>query len=177
MDSARRGFVKGSLAAAAIASNSAVGAQQPAAAAGQGSAGRELPPYARTMNHRSLRQSSYDRTGGNSDRWPIAPGATQEVFNSDGPGMISHIWFTIAAQSNMHLKELVLRAYWDGDSKPSVEVPIGDFFGLNLAQYVIYESAYLTCSPGRSLNCYFAMPFRRSARLTVTNEGKQPVNS
>jgi len=82
MDSARRGFMKGSLAAAAIASNSAVEAQQPAAAAGQGNVGRELPAYARTMNHRSLRQSSYDRTGGNSDRWPIAPGATQEVFNS-----------------------------------------------------------------------------------------------
>jgi len=91
--------------------------------------------------------------------------------------VISHIWFTIAAQSNMHLKELILRAYWDGNSKPSVEVPIGDFFGLNLAQYVIYESAYLACSPGRSLNCYFAMPFKRAARLTVTNEGKQPVNS
>jgi hypothetical protein len=58
-----------------------------------------------------------------------------------------------------------------------VETPIGDFFGLNLGQYVIYESEYLACSPGRSLNCYFAMPYRKAARLTVTNEGTQPVNS
>ena len=46
--------------------------------------------------------------------------------------MITHIWFTIAARSNDHLKELVLRGYWDGNAKPSVEVPVGDFFGLNL---------------------------------------------
>ena len=131
------------------------------------------PDYARAMNHRSLKQSSYDRTGGNADRWDAEPGATQEVFNSEGPGVISHIWFTIAAPTAYHLKEIVLRAYWDGNSKPSIETPVGDFFGLNLGQYVHYESAYLACSPGKSLNCYFAMPFRKSARLTVTNEGAQ----
>jgi hypothetical protein len=136
-----------------------------------------FPDYARALNHKSLKQSSYDRTGGNADRWPIAPGATQEVFNSSGPGIISHIWFTIAGQSPNHLKELVLRAYWDGNPKPSLEAPIGDFFGLNLGQYQIYQSAYLACSPGRSLNCYFAMPFRKSARMTVTNEGNQQVGA
>ena len=67
----------------------------------------------------------------------------------------------------------MLRAYWDGNAKPSVETPIGDFFGLNLGQYQIYESAYLACSPGKSLNCYFAMPFRKSARITVTNESER----
>lgn len=129
------------------------------------------------MQHQSLKQSSYDRTGGNSDRWPVAPGATQEVFRSDGPGVITHIWFTISAQSGMHLKELVLRAFWDGNSKPSIEVPVGDFFGLNLGNYVVYQSAFLNCSSIKALNSYFAMPFRRSALLTVTNEGKQPVGS
>jgi hypothetical protein len=129
------------------------------------------------MTHKSLKQSSYDRTGGNADRWPIAPGATQELFKADGPGVITHIWFTIAAQAPLHLKQLVLRAYWDGNSKPSIETPVGDFFGLNLAQYVIYESEYLACSPGRSLNCYFPMPYRKGARLTVTNEGSQPVGA
>ncbi|HVX65908.1 MAG TPA: glycoside hydrolase family 172 protein [Bryobacteraceae bacterium] len=136
-----------------------------------------LPPYARAMNHKSLKQSSYDRTGGNADAWPIAPGGSKEVFNSEGPGVISHIWFTIAAQGEYHLKEIVLRAYWDGNSKPSVEVPIGDFFGLNLGQYNVYESAFLACSPGKSLNCYFAMPFRKSARITVTNEGQGKINA
>jgi len=136
-----------------------------------------LPAYARLQNHRSLKQSSYDRTGGNADRWQIPPGGTQEVFNAAGPGIITHIWFTIASPSRMHLKEIVLRMYWEGNAKPSVETPIGDFFGLNLGEYQIYQSAYLACSPGRSLNCYFAMPFRRSARITVTNEGSQQVNA
>ncbi len=67
----------------------------------------------------------------------------------------------------------MLRGYWDGNAKPSVEAPIGDFFGLNLKSYFIYQSNYLACSPGKSLNCYFAMPYRRSARFTVTNEGKR----
>ena len=136
-----------------------------------------LPQYARAQHYRSLKQSSYDRTGGNSDRWPIAGGRVQEVFNATGPGVITHIWFTISARSGDHLKELVLRGYWDGNTKPSVEVPIGDFFGLNLGAYQIYESQYLACSPGKSLNSYFAMPYKNSARFTVTNEGTQEVGS
>ncbi|HEY3840464.1 MAG TPA: glycoside hydrolase family 172 protein, partial [Bryobacteraceae bacterium] len=136
-----------------------------------------LPWYARKQNYKSLKQSSFDRTGGNSDRWPIAPGATQEVFNSAGPGVITHIWFTIAAQSPTHLKEVVLRGYWDGNDKPSIEVPVGDFFGLNLGNYFVYQSAFLNCSSVKALNCYFAMPFRKSARFTATNEGDRPVGS
>jgi hypothetical protein len=136
-----------------------------------------LPKYALAQKYKSLKQSSYDRTGGNADRYQIKAGDTQELFNSPGPGVITHIWFTIAAPGAMHLKELVLRGYWDAAAKPSIEVPVGDFFGLNLGQYQIFESAYIACSPGKSLNCYFAMPFRRSARFTVTNEGKQDVGA
>ena len=136
-----------------------------------------LPEYALAQNYRSLKQSSYDRTGGNADRWLIAPGDTQEVFAAEGPGVITHIWFTIAAGSGAHLKEIVLRMYWDGNAKPSVETPVGDFFGLNLGQYFIYQSAFLNCSSIKALNCYFAMPFRRSARITVTNEGAQRVGA
>ena len=135
-----------------------------------------VPPYARLQRYRSRKQGSYDVTGGNDDAWPIKAGAEREIFNARGAGVISHIWFTIAADS-MHLKELVLRAYWDGNAKPSIETPIGDFFGLNLGDYVIFESQYLACSPGQSLNCYFAMPYRNGARLTVTNEGKRDVGA
>jgi len=172
MSNDRRRFLHGMLTAGALAA--------PAAQAQSGRAPAAsldfLPFYTRALNYKSLKQSSFDKTGGNSDRWPIAPGATLEIFNAQGPGVISHIWFTIAAAHD-HLKELVLRGYWDGDAKPSVEAPIGDFFGLNLGVYQIYESRYLACSPGRSLNCYFAMPYKRSARFTVTNEGKQNVGS
>jgi hypothetical protein len=159
----------------------AVGAtagSQPLEAAVKGSEDEyRLPEYACAQSYRSLKQSSYDRTGGNADSWPIAPGVTKEVFASEGPGVITHIWFTIAARSRFHLKEIVLRIFWDGEAKPSVEVPVGDFFGLNLGEYSLYQSAFLNCSSVKALNCYFAMPFRKSARVTVTNEGGEPVGS
>jgi hypothetical protein len=136
-----------------------------------------LPEYALAQDYISLKQSSYDRTGGNGDAWPVQPGETKEVFNSSGPGVITHIWFTIAARSSYHLKEIVLRMYWDGNDKPSVETPVGDFFGLNLGLYNLYQSAFLNCSSVKALNCYFAMPFRKSARITVTNEAKQKVGA
>ncbi|MGC4055068.1 MAG: DUF2961 domain-containing protein [Paludibaculum sp.] len=130
----RRGFFQGALAALGIGAAPVAAREAPASRpAGPGRAGF-LPEYCRAQNYRSLKQSSYDRTGGNWDRWPIAGGAIHEIVQSeDGPGVITHIWFTIAAQATMHLKELILRAYWDGNEKPSIEVPIGDFFGLNLA--------------------------------------------
>jgi len=170
----RRGFMRRLMAASGLAA----AATPPSQA--QATGNRELhflPQYARAQDYKSLKQSSYDTTGGNRDYWNIPPGGVREVFLADGPGVISHIWFTIAARSPNHLKELVLRGYWDGNPKPSVEAPIGDFFGLNLGQYVIYQSAYLACSPGKSLNCYFAMPYRKSARFTVTNESKMEVGA
>jgi hypothetical protein len=160
----------------ALSAASAFGADaapQSAAAAGN----LVLPEYALAQNYRSLKQSSYDRTGGNADRWTIEPNATHEVFNSEGPGVITHIWFTISAQSGQHLKEIVLRIFWDGASKPSVETPVGDFFGLNLGQYFVYQSAFLNCSSVKALNSYFAMPFRKSARITVTNESSRQVGA
>ncbi len=172
----RRAFLRGALAAGGL--GAAEIAQTQTAQAQERAADMDfLPRYARAQNYKSLKQSSFDRTGGNRDYWSIPAGGVQEVFSATGPGVVTHIWFTIAARSGDHLKELVLRAYWDGNDKPSVETPIGDFFGLNLNSYQIYESAYLACSPGKSLNCYFAMPYRRSARITVTNEGKQDVGS
>ena len=170
----RRGFLRGLTAASGLAAAAAVPGR---AQTGTDHEHSSLPDYARAQQYKSLKQSSFDTTGGNRDYWPIAGGATREVFNAIGPGAITHIWFTIAARSDHHLKEIVLRGYWDGNDKPSVEVPIGDFFGLNLGQYVIYESAYLACSPGKSLNCYFVMPYKKSARFTVTNESKQPIGA
>jgi hypothetical protein len=172
----RRGFLQRVLAFAGLS------AAAPQSAVAQTSSVRPsadsfLPRYARVQNYQALKQSSHDPTGGNKDFWNVGVGETKEIFNSAQPGAITHIWFTISAQGPMHLKELVLRAYWDGNAKPSVETPIGDFFGLNLGQYQIYESAYLACSPGKSLNSYFVMPYKKSARLTVTNEGTRPVGA
>src|SRR5215470_16672325 len=78
------------------------------------------------------RASSYDRTGGNEDYRTLAPGETLALLEAAGPGEISHIWVTIASGESFHLKKIVLRIFWDGESSPSVEAPIGDFFGLGL---------------------------------------------
>src|SRR3954454_22741773 len=172
----RRGFLQRLLSAAGLAAAPAA-AQAAPPQSGAASGAAILPVYARARSYKSLKQSSFDRTGGNRDFWTIPAGGVQEVFNAQGPGVISHIWFTISARGGDHLKELVLRGYWDGNAKPSVETPVGDFFGLNLNSYYNYESQYLACSPGKSLNSYFVMPYRRSARFTVTNEGKQEVGS
>src|ERR1700687_618496 len=64
---------------------------------------RFLPKYARAQDYKSLKQSSYDVTGGNRDAWPIPAGEVREVFKASGPGVITHIWFTIAARSANHL--------------------------------------------------------------------------
>ncbi|MGA3328361.1 MAG: glycoside hydrolase family 172 protein, partial [Terriglobia bacterium] len=128
-------------------------------------------------DYQTAKASSYDRTGGNADAFPIEPGATQVLMDVQGPGMVSHIWFTISAQDPRHLKKLILRMYWDGESEPSVEVPVGDFFGLNLGEYFMYQSALLTVAAVKALNAYFPMPFRKSALITVTNECEKRVGA
>jgi hypothetical protein len=123
------------------------------------------------------RVSSYDRTGGNADRSQIEPGQTLTLLDEDGPGVITHVWFTIASGERFHLKKLVLRMYWDGESTPSVEAPVGDFFGLGLGDYFLYESTPLAVGADNALNSFFPMPFPKHARMTVTNEGEQKVNA
>ena len=136
-----------------------------------------LPAYARAQNYKSMKQSSWDRKGGNYDAWPIAAGATREVFAADGPGVITHLWFTFLLPRNRRgdaMKTIVLRIYWDGNEKPSVETPIGDFFGMNTGEWFQYSSEFLNVA-SRGMNCYFAMPFKKSARITVTNEADGPM--
>jgi hypothetical protein len=177
MRKGRRKFLTDLAALGGAATGNAALAGSAAAAAPAGDHDASLPRYARAQNYRSLKQSSYDRKGGNADRYQIPAGGTQEVFRATGPGVVTHMWFTIASPSLNHLKEIVLRAYWDDEAKPSIEAPIGDFFGLNLGQYFVYQSAYLNCSSIKALNCYLAMPFRRSGRITATNEGELPVHA
>lgn len=123
------------------------------------------------------RVSSYDRSGGNADYREIAPGQTFTLLDEDGPGVITHVWITIASREQYHLKKLVLRMYWDGESEPSVEAPIGDFFGLGLGDYFLYQSTPLSVAGDKALNSFFPMPFPRHARLTVTNEGQRKVDA
>ncbi|HLI04223.1 MAG TPA: glycoside hydrolase family 172 protein [Terracidiphilus sp.] len=140
-------------------------------------ASEELFALARLRNYRSRRSSSWDRTGGNADWATVAPGAAATVLDVQGAGVVTHLWFTINSPDPMHLKNLVLRAWWDGESSPSVEVPIGDFFGLGLGEYFVYQSALTAVAPVKALNAYFSMPFASAARMTVSNEGAAPVHS
>jgi hypothetical protein len=126
---------------------------------------------------RTAKASTYDRTGGNADYRQIEPGQTLTLLKSPGPGLVNHIWFTIASSDPQHLKRLVLRMFWDGETEPSVEAPVGDFFGLNLGDYFLYQSALLTVAPSKALNAYFPMPFRKSAEITVTSESEQRVDA
>ena len=123
------------------------------------------------------RVSSYDRTGGNADARSIAPGEMLTLLDEAGPGSISHIWVTIASDDPNHLKALVLRMYWDGEGTPSVETPIGDFFGLGLGDYHLYQSQPLSVGADKALNCFFPMPFQKHARITVTNEGSRKTDA
>lgn len=67
--------------------------------------------------------------------------------------------------------------YWDGETSPSVEAPIGDYFGLGLGDYFQFESIPLSVASDKALNSFFPMPFRKRARITVTNEGKEGVDA
>lgn len=123
------------------------------------------------------RVSSYDRTGGNADYREIPAGESLTLFDESGPGVITHIWITINSPEKFHLKKLVLRMFWDGESTPSVEAPIGDFFGLGNADYFLFESAPLVIGQTKALNSFFPMPFAEHGRITVTNEGGAAVGS
>lgn len=147
------------------------------AAEPKAAAPEELLAMARLRSYRAQRSSSWDRSGGNADAVPVEPGQAATLLDVKGAGVITHIWFTINSPDRHHLKNLVLRAWWDGESSPSVEVPIGDFYGLGLGEYYTYESALLTVAPVKALNAYFDMPFASAARLTLTNEGKVKTDS
>jgi hypothetical protein len=115
--------------------------------------------------------------GGNADFHEIAPGETLTLMNESGPGLITHIWTTIASGEQYHLKKLVLRMYWDNEPSPSVETPVGDFFGLGLGDYFLYESIPLAVGSDKALNSFFRMPFQRQAKVTVSNEGQIKVDA
>jgi hypothetical protein len=126
---------------------------------------------------KSFRASSTDPAGHNGDARPIAPGQTLLLADVNGAGRFTHLWCTIAARSDDHLRELVFRMYWDGSDTPAVECPVGDFFAQGPGKYVEYVSAPVSVGGQMALNCYWPMPFKTHARITVTNEGSKRVDA
>jgi len=136
-----------------------------------------MPDPTQQQTYTLHRSSSQEMTGANADYRTVTPGQAMTILDADGPGMISHIWFTLADREPFFLKRVVLRVYWDGEELPSVETPIGDFFGLGTGDYVPWQSPVMTVSHDRAMNSYFPMPFAHHVRITVTNEGKEALGS
>lgn len=144
---------------------------------GLGSAFPDLPML---KSYRAMRASSSDPQWqtSNADARPIPSGGTLTLAELQGPGEIAHIWFTIAHKERGYSRLLVLRMYWDGEKNPSVECPVGDFFGVGHGLDVPFDSQPVRVSSnGKGRNCYWPMPFRKSARITVTNEGRERCNA
>lgn len=103
--------------------------------------------------------------------WKISPSVqvkSKQTFTMaeiKGPGAIQQIWITPTG----HWRFLILRMYWDDEQEPSVEVPVGDFFACGWGQYAQVTSLAVCVNPGSAFNCYWVMPFRKSARITMEN--------
>ena len=128
-------------------------------------------------NGRTSRCSSWDTTGRNADAWTILPGESRVLADIQGPGAITHIWMT---QRN-HYRECLLKMTWDNAKRPSVVVPLGDFFCLGHGIVNSFQSLLFTASTrdnnqfnqGCALNCYTRMPFKERAVVELINESKE----
>jgi hypothetical protein len=106
----------------------------------------------------------------------LVPGETHTMAWLSGAGIITRIWMTTLLPFNSHaLRDLVLRFYWDGEDRPSVESPLGDFFGAPFGTYQPYASVPMSLTAG-AFNCLWLMPYADGARLEVTNEGASAVD-
>jgi hypothetical protein len=125
---------------------------------------------------RGLRVSSWDRRGGNRDYVTLAPGDDAVLADIAGPGQINHLYVIVIDPTMLALRKFILRLFWDGESSPSVEVPLGDFFCVSHATPRPLNSQLVTVNPGNrgkwcpvsyGLNAYFAMPFSKRALATI----------
>jgi hypothetical protein len=102
----------------------------------------------------------------------IAPGETFTIAEIEGPGAIQHIWMTPTG----NWRFTIMRIYWDDEKEPSVECPVGDFFGMGWGVYAPLASLAVCVNPGSAFNCYWTMPFRKKCRITMENiNDKDPM--
>jgi hypothetical protein len=116
--------------------------------------------------------------GSNRDNFRVAPGATHVLMDEKGPGVITHIWITFlgpepqdwAKQGAANHQEMLLRIYWDGRDRPGVEAPVGDFFANCFGKRKEVISLPVIVEDADSYNCFWHMPFRKSARVEIVNQ-------
>ncbi len=138
-----------------------------------------LAGLATVTEHTSHRASSADPTGGNEDSMvTFVPGETRTLLDVDGPGRVTHMWFTAARFAN-HVtlfRDMTIRMYWENSPVPSVEVPLGDFFVLGHGRAYAFTSAPICVGDNnKALNCYWPMPFRKHARIELFNHGQRSI--
>ncbi|MFB9841473.1 glycoside hydrolase family 172 protein [Mucilaginibacter ginsenosidivorans] len=115
-------------------------------------------------------------TGANAARdlgqkWKVSPSVvirkktTYTIAEIDGPGVVQHIWMTPTG----NWRYSIIRFYWDDETTPSVEVPVGDFFCMGWGKYAPVTSLAVVVNPGSGLNCYWPMPFHKKCRITMEN--------
>ncbi len=103
----------------------------------------------------------------------LQPGECATLADIQGPGCINECFITT---DHRYSSELVLRIYWDDEPSPSVECPLGAFFanGFDEDKHPVHSQPVVVL-PRNAYNCYWQMPFRRRAKMTLTNDGESNI--
>ena len=135
--------------------------------------GGTLADLASPKDGKIVHLSSNDPSGGNGDMRGVNPGQTYTLADySGGPGAVRRWWITLAPRNNVEIqRQCIVRCYWDGETEPSVECPVSDFFGLGFGEWKDFQSAPLNMTSG-GYNCYWPMPFKKSCKITLENRSK-----
>jgi hypothetical protein len=161
-----------------------------------------LEDLAKPQEGRSMRASSTFRAGpdgkydpkaepkgdyderSNSDNQSVPPGQTKVLLDVKGPGVVTHIWLTFlgpepqawAKDGSADHQEMLLRMFWDGSERPAVEAPVGDFFANAFGKRNEVISLPVIVEDADSYNCFWHMPFRKSARMEIENQSEKPIS-
>ena len=131
----------------------------------------------RAKEGRSMRASS-GKLLENGDAIRLEKGESKTIAVLEGPGCIQHVWLIANSMDIRYPRAVVLRIYWDDADVPSVETPFGDFFAVGNGMRANVNSLPVKVSSyGRGYNCYWPMPFKKKARIVVTNESDKEASS
>ncbi len=138
-----------------------------------------FPNICKLNNNSSHRISSWDKTGRNLDFLHIKSKESVILADIEGPGIIKHLYFTTILPNPLEFRNAVIRMYWDYEKSPSVEVPMGDFFGVSNCRLRLINSLMITINRGiwgsYGFNIYFPMPFSKHAKIEIENQGPSPL--
>lgn len=136
----------------------------------------------RKLNPKADPRGDLDESS-NWDNFRVPPGETHVLLDEKGPGVITHIWITFlgpepqdwAPKGSANHQEMLLRMYWDDNKRPAVEAPVGDFFANCFGRRSEVISMPVIVEDADSYNCFWHMPFRKSARIEIENQSDKPV--